>query len=115
MTPAFDPGQLRLISPEIVLTLSAFLILGLSAGVTVLSVGALRPPPQSDLARAIRNARSEAIRKGKEVEVDPDTLGAVRGVDRRRLIRFLPDGRAIRPGVDPWTGALVQENEGTPQ
>ena len=31
MTPAFDPGQLRLISPEIVLTLSAFLILGLSA------------------------------------------------------------------------------------
>ncbi len=31
MIPAFDPAQLRLISPEIVLTLSAFLILGLSA------------------------------------------------------------------------------------
>lgn len=98
--------------------LVVILILGLSAGVTVLSVAALKPPLQSDRARVVRNARAEAIQMGREVEVDADTSAAasdVGGEDGRGLIRFLPDGRAIGPGVDPWTGALVHENEGTPK
>jgi hypothetical protein len=99
--------------------LVVILILGLSAGVTVLSVAALKPPPQSALARMLRNARAEAIRTGRAVEVNAvDTVDADGGDDAdgdemSGLIRFLPDGRAIGPGVDPWTGALAQENEGS--
>lgn len=45
-------------------------------------------------------ARDSAIRTGRPVEAVVDTGSD--GVPR--LVRFLPDGRSIGPGLDPLTG-----------
>jgi prepilin-type N-terminal cleavage/methylation domain-containing protein len=66
-------------------------VLGVILGVTGLALSTLRLPRDADLAIALRRARAEAIRTGTA-----RTSGHV---------RFLPDGRAIGPGVNALTGA----------
>ena len=64
--------------------------LGVVLGVTGLAIESLRVPRESQELRDLRRARAEAIRSGA-----PRTAHGV---------RFLPDGRAIGPGVNSLTG-----------
>lgn len=65
-------------------------VLGLVLAVSGLALGALKAPRESEETIAIRQARAEVIHSGTA-----RTRGGV---------RFLPDGRAIGPDVDPLTG-----------
>lgn len=73
---------------EVVVSLA---VLALILGVTVVGLASLRQPAASRTARQITAARDSAVRSGMVV-VAPQIL-------------FLPDGRAIGPGVEPLTGA----------
>ena len=65
-------------------------VLGVVLGVTGLAIGSLQAPRESEEIATLRRARAEAIHSGAQ--------RAAHGV------RFLPDGRAIGPNVDPLTG-----------
>jgi prepilin-type N-terminal cleavage/methylation domain-containing protein len=65
-------------------------VLGVILGVTGLALGSLQTPRESQLTMNLKKARTEAIQSGT-----PRTAHGV---------RFLPDGRAIGPDVDPLTG-----------
>lgn len=92
--------------------LVVLLILGLTAGVAGLSVAALRRPPESELGHKLRVARATAIRQGTAITVSFDS---VESDWRGSLRRFLPDGRVIGAGVDPWTGMpTVPTDSGRP-
>ena len=65
-------------------------VLGVVLGVTGLAIGSLQAPRESEQIAALRRARAEAIHSGA-----PRTVQGV---------RFLPDGRAIGPNIDPLTG-----------
>ncbi len=65
-------------------------VLGVILGVSGLALTTLKEPRESALVVELRRARAEAIRAGA-----PRTTHDV---------RFLPDGRAIGPNVDPLTG-----------
>lgn len=69
-------------------------ILGLTAAVSAVALMSLRPPRAAEHRRALTTARAAAVDSAVEVVV-PDSAGRV---------RFLPDGRAAGPGVDPLTG-----------
>jgi prepilin-type N-terminal cleavage/methylation domain-containing protein len=83
-------------SPDAGVTMAELLvvlaILGLVTGVSGLAVASLRVPAAAERENDLRRARAEAIQSGREIVVDS--------------VRFLPDGRAIGPGVDPLTGAV---------
>lgn len=66
-------------------------LLGILFGVSTVALSALKPPSKSDAVLALEHARVQAIHSGT-----PRTAIGV---------LFLPDGRAIGPGVDPLTGA----------
>ncbi len=66
-------------------------VLGVILGVSGLALATLHMPRETDLVLELRAARTQAIRTGA-----PRTT---------HHARFLPDGRAIGPGVDPLTGA----------
>lgn len=66
-------------------------ILAVVLGVSGVALGALKAPRDSEAVLELRRVRVEAI-----------LAGAARST---HLVRFLPDGRAIGPGVDPLTGA----------
>ncbi len=70
----------------------ALVILSLILGVSGLALASLRPPAGSELARARQQARAQAISTGTPVRGDS--------------VLYLPDGRALGPGVDPLTGAV---------
>ena len=65
-------------------------VLGVVLGMTGLAIASLKAPRESDEILALRRARAEAIQ-----------LSAPRSVQG---VRFLPDGRAIGPKIDPLTG-----------
>lgn len=68
-----------------------------------ISVATLRPVvgPDTGSAAVARRARSSALRTGHAVTVN---IATDSGTPER--IRFLPDGRALGPGVSPLTGEL---------
>jgi len=66
-------------------------VLGVILGVTGLALGTLKSPREAQQLTDLRQARAEAIHAGA-----PRTAHG---------IRFLPNGRAIGPNVDPLTGA----------
>ena len=65
-------------------------VLGVILGVTGLAIASLQTPRESEEILDLKRARVEAIHSGA-----PRTMYRV---------RFLPDGRAIGPGVHPLTG-----------
>ena len=75
--------------------LVALAVLGLILGVSGLALGTLRAPRENELALELRQARSEAIRTGA-----PRTT---------HHVRFLPDGRAIGPGMDQLIGRPLEK------
>ncbi len=66
-------------------------VLGVVLGVTGLAIGSLQAPREFEEIRALRRARAEAIRSGAQRTANG--------------VLFLPDGRAIGPNVDPFTGS----------
>jgi prepilin-type N-terminal cleavage/methylation domain-containing protein len=70
-------------------------ILGLVLGVTGVALSSLKTPPESEQLRDLEKARADAIQSG----VQRTAHG----------VRFLPDGRAIGPGVDPFTGVPLEK------
>ncbi len=85
-------GGLTLVELIVALT-----IIGLIAGVSGLALASLKAPRESGVIRGLRRARAEAIRTGTPVRTDGDHPPVT-------TVLFLPDGRAIGPGVDPMTG-----------
>lgn len=77
--------------PELLVVL---VMLALISGMGVISVVALRPPPEAGRLDSLRSARAEAIRSGKPVVIQLDSVP----------VRFLPDGRVLGGPVDPLTG-----------
>ena len=65
-------------------------ILGVVLGVTGLAITSLQTPRESEEVLVLKRMRAEAIH-----------LGAPRTAQG---VRFLPDGRAIGPNLDPLTG-----------
>jgi len=65
-------------------------VLGLVLGVSGLAIESLRMPRESQELRDLRRARAEAIQSGAP--------------RMAHSVRFLPDGRAIGPGVNALTG-----------
>lgn len=88
--------------------LVVLLIIGLTAGVAGFSVSTLRRPPESVIRERIRAARTAAIRQGTAVVISLDSVGSDRPDS---MLRFLPDGRVIGAGVDPWTGVPTTPKE----
>jgi Tfp pilus assembly protein FimT len=72
-------------------------ILGLLFGLSGLAITRSEREPTEPRIAALRQGRADAIRSGRAVRVS-DSAGSV---------RFLPDGRALGPGVDPLTGEIV--------
>jgi len=73
-------------------------IIGLVVGLSGLALASLKASGESALHQALRQARGQAIRTGIPVVIVTNSA-------RRMTDRFLPDGRAIGPNVDPLTGA----------
>jgi len=71
--------------------LVVLVLLGLIFSVSGLALASLGAPRASARVRALEVARAKAVRSGLPV-LDSAVL-------------FLPDGRAMGPGVDPLTGA----------
>ena len=65
-------------------------ILGVVLGVTGLAIASLEAPRESEQILELKRARAEAIRSGAP--------------RMARGVRFLPDGRAIGPNIDPLAG-----------
>lgn len=86
-----------LIEMLVVLTL-----LGVMFGVAGVAASSLRSPPESVWAGELRRARTEAIRRGHRVRASP--RGGATLSPLPAPVAFLPDGRALGPGVDPLTG-----------
>jgi len=70
-------------------------VLAVVLGVTGLSLGTLRAPRESARARDLRHARAQAIQSGASRTTHD--------------VRFLPDGRAVGPGVDLLTGRPIEK------
>ncbi len=71
-------------------------LLALLVGVAGPAVASLGASPQSQHVRLLSDARARAIRSGVPALYSGDS----------DTVCFLPDGRALGPGVDPLTGAL---------
>ena len=77
--------------------LVVLVLLALLFAVSGLALASLSSPRDSARVRALAAARAKAIRSGVPVSL----------ADSASSVLFLPDGRAIGPGVDPLTGAPV--------
>ena len=84
--------------------LVVLMILGLIAGVSGLAFTSLRATREAAWVRTLRATRAQAIRTGKPAQVSGSGLTSSALGGPRRLL-FLPDGRALGPGVDPLTGS----------
>ena len=94
--------------------LVVLVLLGLLFTVSGLALASLATPRQSAWFRTLEASRARAIRRGIPVLVDGGSDAS--GGNRSRsgplglpagAVLFLPDGRALGPGVDPLTGAPV--------
>ena len=82
--------------------LVVLLLLGVIAGVSGLALTALHREEMSSWSQMASRARREAIISGRPVV-------AVDSAVPEHAALFLPDGRAIGPGVDPLTGEVMRE------
>jgi prepilin-type N-terminal cleavage/methylation domain-containing protein len=72
-------------------------VLGVVAGISGLAMASLRPPVETELSGVLQRARGTAVRQGRTVTVVRE--------DGTKVL-FLPDGRVIGSGVDPWSGQV---------
>ena len=90
----FTPSGFTLLEVIVVMV-----ILGLIMGMSGLAFVGLRAPRESNPAGELRRARSQAIQTARPVNIGGNHSPLTTPV------LFLPDGRALGPGVDPLTGA----------
>lgn len=85
--------------------LVVLVLMGLLFTVSGLALASLSSPRQSAWVRALEGGHARAIRSGVPVVVwgDSGTPGSSDSLPSAVL--FLPDGRALGSGVDPFTGA----------
>jgi prepilin-type N-terminal cleavage/methylation domain-containing protein len=74
--------------------LVVLVLLGLIFTISGLGLASLSPSRESVGIRALEAARAQAIRAGVPVGVGGDSAAVL----------FLPDGRALGPGIDHLTG-----------
>ena len=108
MVPTRGPEDRRrgvtLVELLVVLT-----IVGLISGVSGLALAGLRSPRATLWAGSLREARARAIERGVAIRVTVDTASQATERGHAPLtVLFLPDGRVVGAGVDPFTGALVR-------
>ena len=84
----------------------ALTVLGVLSGLGLLALVALK--------RAPRDPRADQLRVGRLAALQTGTAVTVRG-SGGAVVRFLPDGRAIGPSVDPLTGQLERSADVTPR
>ena len=77
--------------------LVVLVLLGLIFTVSGLALASLGAPKGSARGRVLDSVRAQAIRTGVPVAV----------ADSGAPVVFLPDGRALGPGLDPLTGAPI--------
>lgn len=91
--------------------LVVLVLLGVMFSVSGLALASLGTPKSSARVRVLEGARAQAIRSGVPVLVSADSLPAshfpLPPSPFPSPVLFLPDGRALGPGVDPLTGAPV--------
>ncbi len=75
--------------------LVVLVVLGLTTGLSLLALPALRPSPMAAEIERARQARARAIQSGQDIVAVFDSVP----------VRFLPDGRVLGGPVDPLTGA----------
>lgn len=73
-------------------------IIGLMAAISGVAIASLKLPRESEQVAGLRRARTAAIETGAPVATDSNRA------PRTAHVLFLPDGRAIGPGVDALTG-----------
>ena len=73
-------------------------MLGLLFGMSAVAFTSLRQPDDKGPELRFDEARRAALQTGQPVTLTDDS---------GRTVRFLPDGRAIGPEVDPFTGKLA--------
>lgn len=74
-------------------------IVGLMAAISGVAVASLQVPRESEGVAALRHARAQAILTGTPVQADSN-----RAPRTTHSVLFLPDGRALGPGMDPLSG-----------
>ena len=81
-------------------------LVGLLVGVSGLTLASLRPAADAQATQDLRRARAEAIRTGRPVRLStpPPDSEVSSTPPSTSSWTFLPDGRALGPGVDPLTG-----------
>jgi prepilin-type N-terminal cleavage/methylation domain-containing protein len=77
---------------ELIVTLA---VLGLLSGLAAATLGSLQTTEPDTRAQVLTRARERAIRTGTRVRLD-DAKG--------ESVLFLPDGRAVGDGIDPFIG-----------
>jgi prepilin-type N-terminal cleavage/methylation domain-containing protein len=107
MWDAPAPAAPRCAGTTLIELIVVLALLGLVVGVSGLSLASLRPTAESQAVKELGRARAEAIRTGRPVHVlgIPGDSVASHTPHPTPLVTFLPDGRALGPGVDPLTGA----------
>ena len=78
-------------------------LLSLMLALSGVGAAMLQVPREAGRVEQLRRARAEAIRTGRRVPAPPGEATAP-GSQLPAPV-FLPDGRALGPGVDPLTGA----------
>jgi prepilin-type N-terminal cleavage/methylation domain-containing protein len=78
-------------------TMIALLVLGLLSGLAAAAIVSIRPAVAEPWMARVTRDRDSAIRTGRPV---------VSGADTGYRAFFLPDGRAIGPGLDVLTGEI---------
>ncbi len=80
-------------------------ILGLMAGMSGLALASLQAPRETSCVHALRTARDRAVTTGSAISLSVVSCDSVSNrAPRTAHVLFLPDGRALGPGVDPLTG-----------
>ena len=75
-------------------------ILGVLLGISALALTSLRPVADQEARQRIDRARHQALATGVAVMLADDS---------GRVIRLLPDGRALGNDLDPLSGKLLRD------
>jgi type II secretory pathway pseudopilin PulG len=74
------------------------LLLAVVTGISGFALAGLRPPADTAERQRLVRARTAVLRSGRAVTLE---------LRDGRVVRFLPDGRALGPGLDPFTGEVL--------
>jgi prepilin-type N-terminal cleavage/methylation domain-containing protein len=86
--------------------LVVLMLLGIIFGMSGAALASLAAPRQSAVIQRLTAARARAVRRGVPIRATDDCAGGARNDSgwSKSAVLFLPDGRALGPGVDPLSG-----------